>query len=164
MNSFLLFLATILGVVIFVGLSNSPPVALPTTDKIEINSLAYSDIKNVAAIGQKNGQILLWDTELDHERLVLKAHNQVIDHLLFSKDGRWLLSMDTDGLVILWSTRTGDLVQKLTHLSKLGYPSNINAFTDIDTDCRCLVFQLTSDTVIHYNYKTDEISSKTPIL
>lgn len=164
MNSFLLFLAIILSVVIFVELSNAPPAQSVRTNKIEINSLAYSDLKNVAAIGQKNGQILLWDTELDDQRLVLEAHNQVIDHLLFSKDGRWLLSMDTDGLVILWSTRTGDLVQKLTNLSKLGYPNNINAFTDIDTDCRCLVFQLNSDTIIHYNYKTDEISSKTPIL
>ncbi|MGB0863501.1 MAG: WD40 repeat domain-containing protein [Saprospiraceae bacterium] len=164
MNSFLLFLVTILSFVIFIELSNSPPTQPLTNDSIEINSLAFAKVKSLAAIGKKNGKILLWDTELDHQRLVLEAHNQIIDHLLFSKDGRWLLSLDTEGLVILWSTRTGDLVQKLPHLSKHGYPTNINEFVDIDTDCHCLVFELKSDSIILYNYKTGEISSKTPIL
>ena len=164
MNSFLLFMAAVVGMIIFMEISQTPTTPASSKEKISINSLAFSKKKNVAAVGTEDGRIILWDASLNDERYELDAHKTTIENLMFSRDGSWLLSTDTDGMVILWSTRTGELVKKLRKLNENGFPTKIKEFIDIDADCRCLIFELKTDSVVYYNYKTETMSKEQPIL
>jgi WD40 repeat protein len=73
----------------------------------EVQELAYSpDGKLIASTHTlDNHRIRLWSAADGHEVLVLEGHVDVPRHLLFTPDGKRLLSASQDTTVLVWDTR-----------------------------------------------------------
>lgn len=69
---------------------------------IELSSLAFSPDSRLAAIGHQNGDIVLVDLLSFQIITTLQGHASSVDHLVFSKDGRILVSGGQDGSVRFW--------------------------------------------------------------
>ena len=83
-------------------------------------ALAFSPESQFLASGLWNGEVHLWHTtpeERQEERnsfvqyspkLTLKGHKGVVSKLLFSPDGRTLITGSVDGLIKAWDTASGN--------------------------------------------------------
>lgn len=80
-----------------------------------ITSLAYNIEGSVLAAGScarfastgicQSGEIDYWDLKTGENRKI-EAHSDVVNSLVFSPDGKWLVSGGEDGKVIFWDAQT----------------------------------------------------------
>ncbi|KAG8228405.1 hypothetical protein J437_LFUL003878 [Ladona fulva] len=79
--------------------------------------------QQLMATGGTDGHVRLWkfpsqeDSELIHKptlHIDLAAHSKEVDDLALSPDDNWLASISKDGLAIIWDTKTGKKLRKLT--------------------------------------------------
>lgn len=69
--------------------------------------VVFSPDGRTVASGMWRGPIHLWDTATGKKKKTLTGHTRWVDHLLFSEDGRTLISTSGDQTVLVWD---------LTHL------------------------------------------------
>lgn len=82
----------------------------------EVTAFAVSRDGKLVAVGQKNGQIRLWEFEgKPVGEGEWTAHGGLITSLTFSRTGKYLLSSSTDKTAVLWLTGNRSKVGTFTH-------------------------------------------------
>lgn len=71
-----------------------------------VTSLALHSRRTTAGVGQRRGEIRVWDLEREVDLHTLRG-SEWIDALAFSRDGRLLASGGTEDLVRMWDPRAG---------------------------------------------------------
>ncbi len=64
--------------------------------------IAFSPDGKTLASGMWRGPIHLWDTVTGQQKTTLTGHTRWVQHLLFSEDGRTLISTSGDQTVLVW--------------------------------------------------------------
>ena len=64
--------------------------------------VAFSPDGKTLAGGMQRGSIHLWDTVTGQKKKTLTGHTRWVQHLLFSEDGRTLISTSGDQTVLVW--------------------------------------------------------------
>ncbi len=95
--------------IIVLDLSLSSPTTSPyeLTDHSELtNSIAFSSNSMLLASGSNDHTVCLYDVSGIRPKFVeqLRRDNATISHVVFSLDGRWLVSTDEEGRSIIWDT------------------------------------------------------------
>ena len=86
--------------------AGKPVVALPHTAPVTL--LAYRPDGGQIAIGSQDGTLRLWEPNADRPSVDLARHPSPVCELLYSPDGRRLLSRDLEtSFFRLWDTTTG---------------------------------------------------------
>ncbi len=70
-------------------------------------ALAFNPDDDTLAAAEPDGTIQLWDLQSQTPLETLRGHTTRIRDLVFSSDGRYLLSQDTGGVLKVWATRSG---------------------------------------------------------
>jgi WD40 repeat protein/DNA-binding CsgD family transcriptional regulator len=83
-------------------------------------SVRYSPDNARLAIGGEDGTTTIWDLASRNSLLTLKGHNQRIDQLNFSPDGKLLVSTSDDRSLVVWNTETGQKLFSSTLFSSKG--------------------------------------------
>src|SRR5207248_419416 len=82
-------------------------------------SAAYSPDGRLVASGDYGAGsrylVRLWEADGGKEVRSLREHRGDVSAVLFTPDGRSLLSAGMDGAVILWDVRTGKELRRMTH-------------------------------------------------
>lgn len=65
------------------------------------------------AVGMFSGEILILESNTGEEYQVLNGHDQFVDSLAYSADGRWLASASYDGTARIWDTESGESLHTL---------------------------------------------------
>lgn len=76
----------------------------------DVTAAALSPDNNFIAIGTTERDVLLYDRESLEFIRGLERHSNRIDLLRFSPDGRRLLSVDRDGVMMVWDVDSGQLI------------------------------------------------------
>ncbi len=77
-----------------------------------VHSVAFSpDGKRLAAGSSGHEAVKLWDTETRQEVLTLSGEGSVFELLRFSPDGRYLMAINFNGVIHLWSAPTWEEIK-----------------------------------------------------
>lgn len=77
-------------------------------------ALAWSPVDNILAIGQKNGNVLLWDVKAGELIDIFVGHKQPADNLAWSSDGVLLASASSqESTIFLWDIEEGKRFKSL---------------------------------------------------
>ncbi len=75
---------------------------IPLSDELPLISLAINPAADLVAVGRADGRILLVDMNEMEIVATLSGHHGAVQHLVFSPDGRYLISGSEDGTVRTW--------------------------------------------------------------
>ena len=75
---------------------------MPLGDEIPLISLAFNPFADLVAVGRADGEVLLVDLHEMEIVATLTGHYGAVQHLVFSPDGRYLISGSEDGTVRTW--------------------------------------------------------------
>ena len=114
-----------------------------STHSGDITSLAFTERKLATTSGDKT--VRLWSTE-DYSEFPcspLLGHSYIVHYCTFSPFGTILATCSTDGKLILWDVKTGEVKAQLQHASKSSIrvcrfspdSSHIVSGSDDDTIC-----------------------------
>jgi WD40 repeat protein len=70
------------------------------------SAIAFGEMGSMLATGHADGRIRLWDTKSGELQAELAGHGRVVRDVVFSPDGRTLLSAAMDGTVRVWNVET----------------------------------------------------------
>jgi WD40 repeat protein len=98
----------------------------PYTDLDAARSLVLSDDGATLAFGDRNHAVVLREVATGRVRVVLKGHTDLVDDLVFSKDGRVLVSTSSDRSVRFWNLETGELIRSLQLPKELQHPISVS--------------------------------------
>jgi WD40 repeat protein len=87
---------------------------------VSTGGLAISDDSQLVATGPmqratssgdvgRERRVQVWDMATGRQRFLLSGHEENVNALLFTKDGRWIVSGSNDGTIRYWDRRTGSL-------------------------------------------------------
>ncbi len=76
--------------------------SLPFDKDLALTGLAFSPDSKIAALSQQDGKVFLVDLEAMRVVATLRGHHGGVDHLLFTADGRYLITTGVDGTVRVW--------------------------------------------------------------
>ena len=71
-------------------------------EDIPLSSLVFNPTGSLVAVGRADGEILLIDVNQKNLVATLSGHRGIVDHLVFSPDGRYLISSSNDGTIRTW--------------------------------------------------------------
>ena len=74
-------------------------------------AVALAPDGRTAALATRKRKVLLWDIEIDECVRVLNAHRSVVWSVVFTSDGRQLLTTGKDGTAKLWHLDTGKVAK-----------------------------------------------------
>lgn len=87
--------------------SETDEVSSLTGHEAEVTAVATHAAGTMAATGDKNGMVLIWDVPDPEPRRKIQAHDKDIRGLCFLADGKSLISADRAGSLTRWSTAEG---------------------------------------------------------
>lgn len=87
----------------------SPSLILNEVSRIELNP----EGGDFALIPRTFDRILIFDAESRQVKFELTGHEDDITTLRYSLDGRFLVTASQDGMVMIWSSATGELIHQL---------------------------------------------------
>jgi WD40 repeat protein len=157
MNSFLLVVFAVLGTIILIELNTGNVPFTTEEEVVMMETMTSSSIRNYNAVATNKGKILLWKGENRQNAEMLIRHEDVIENLKFSEDGRWLLSTDKQGKSNLWTTRKGDFVLEMHRLVDNRLSNKDVKLLNVDAFNRQLVFLTRNNVKIYYDYNKNKI-------
>ncbi|WP_372367570.1 protein kinase [Candidatus Uabimicrobium sp. HlEnr_7] len=85
-----------------------------------VTSVDISPNNKLLAVGRANTitPIIVINLKSKKEK-VLKEHTQVVKHVKFSSDGRYLISIDKKGIILFWDIRTWKLHRSISSESRI---------------------------------------------
>jgi len=91
----------------------------------EIINGAFSPDGTVLATGMRDGKIVLWNTANGAEIFRFQAHpdkhlNKSIEKVIFTQDGKWIISIGSDNLIKIWNADNGQLIRELWRFEQVG--------------------------------------------
>ncbi|MCO6511085.1 MAG: PD40 domain-containing protein, partial [Aridibacter famidurans] len=73
-----------------------------------VSAIAFTSDSRLAASGDNDGTVKLWDMATRRELRVFKGHTRFLTEIVFSNDGKLLATVQSgDPLLILWEVETG---------------------------------------------------------
>jgi WD40 repeat protein len=94
--------------------TNDPPLVIPHSPTSFVNAVAFSPDGRLVATGssdQGGGYLRLWDAETGQLVKRLDGHEDTVLSVVFSPEGRRLLTSSYDHTARLWDIETGQLVR-----------------------------------------------------
>lgn len=101
--------------------------------------MAFSHDDSMIATGHDDAIIRLWNADLGQRRTELVGHERRVNNVVFSPDGRTLLSSGGDNAIRLWSVDNGRSYGIIDRRFEPG-PSDPCCRLSISTNWDCLVF------------------------
>ncbi len=88
--------------VIYDAASHQVYKRMPLGKDVVLTSLTFSPLTSMLAVGTADGKILLIDYSELKVLAILTGHHAVVEHLVFSPDGQYLISASIDGTIRTW--------------------------------------------------------------
>jgi len=133
----------------------------------KLNSICTGNSKYILEIPKKSGSVIVKSKQTGEQISSFdNVHYGFVKQAELSPDARYAVTKDGAGVVRLWETETGKLVQTLNQFSRVGAPLTISFF-EFTADCR---YVLTSDQSLKlWNLETGVVAKEltameTPIL
>jgi WD40 repeat protein len=114
---------------------------------------AISPDSRLVAAGIDN-QVYIWELASGKKRFILNGHNQDINSVGFSPDGKLLASDDQDGIVRLWDVKTGKFIKIIS-----GTDGEVYA-VEFSPDGSQL--NIESNSTYHWDLETGKLSGPDP--
>lgn len=87
------------------------------------NIIQFNDQKSLFAVGLNDGTILLYNSPENKLLTKLTMHNKNILHLNFNNNNTLLISIDTEGNIILWNLLTYEIIKIIENSTIPGFES-----------------------------------------
>ena len=84
-------------------------------DKAEVSSLAFDPRSSRLAVASWNGALTVWDVHTRRSVQNLVADVQSVERVIYSPDGRWIVTTSQDGTARVWDARTAQLLRIDAH-------------------------------------------------
>ena len=84
----------------------------PTIHADSIYALGASPDGKIAVSGDKDGNMVIWNTETRTGREIPSAHRSAIRSIAFSADGSFFVTGGKDRMVFKWDTMTGQKLEQ----------------------------------------------------
>lgn len=91
-------------------LTRLPEPVLEEGQTAVVTSIAYHPGQEILAAGYASGRILIWDVRADEPIVEEKSHEDAVNDLLFSPDGRYVYTASSDERTLKISALTGRMV------------------------------------------------------
>lgn len=135
-----------------------------TSDRMPIRSVTFSPTDSgVAFAGLWDWSIVMWDTSTGEEIQRFGGirtgvgHHGVVNSIVISRDGKFLLSGSNDGTLLLWDLETSEIVRQYGSYNPLDGNGNAVFSVDISTDGKYAVSGRLDGTVQLWNIETGEL-------
>ncbi len=136
--------------ILVADLTRLPTPVLEEGQTAVVTAVGYDPGANVLAAGFASGRLLLWDAETDEPILEEKPHEDRINALVFSPDGRYLYSASNDERALKISASTGRTVDRFE-----GHTNHVNDIV-VSADGRFLLTASRDRTVIYWEEETGQ--------
>lgn len=142
------------------SLPEGEPIRTHTIDTFIPSDFAISPDQSVIAIGEDDGDILVWDGFLEKELGAWSGHESRVESLVFSPDGTQLATGGTDSKASIWNSTTWSdtepfkieqLYQLDAHKSSIfhiAYNQNGSCLVTSSADSKAIVWNLNSTTTL----------------
>ncbi|KAI8997514.1 WD40-repeat-containing domain protein [Pilobolus umbonatus] len=128
-----------------VNLSNGHIVASLENHTDSIETSSFCDVLPLAATGSVDGNISIWDVQVQRLRTTL-AHEDAVVKVKFVKNSPMLVSCSADRSVKMWDTRTGQCVKSWAGhrdtVLDIAVSDDGNVVCSASDDGTCLVFSM----------------------
>lgn len=135
-----------------------------TPDRMPIRSVTFSPTDSqVAFAGLWDWSIVMWDITTGEELRRFGGirtgigHHGVVNSIVVSRDGKFLLSGSNDGTLLLWDLETGESVRQYGSYNPLDGNGNAVFSVDISADGRNAVSGRLDGTVQIWSIETGEL-------
>ena len=81
--------------------------------ELKVSSVVFSSDRRLLA-GSAGRTIDIWELERHTLVRTLRGHNNIINSIAFSPDGRYIVSASKDIAIILWEVESGRIIRTLT--------------------------------------------------
>ena len=95
---------------------------LNTVDDQGVFDVCYNPAGTQEVTGGKNGEVLIWDSASKKTVATLKGHQDWVNNLAYSPNGKFIASASVDKSVKIWNSTTGEKVGEITGQSSVGSP------------------------------------------
>eukprot|EP00917_Polyrhabdina_sp_WS-2016_P011098 GHVP01024339.1.p1 GENE.GHVP01024339.1~~GHVP01024339.1.p1 ORF type:complete len:450 (+),score=81.45 GHVP01024339.1:3-1352(+) len=105
--------------------------------RCKLNGVRWSPEGKRLLVAGKTGEMTLWDGASFHFETLMQAHDTGIEELVWSKNGDWLITSDTDGKVKYWQRTLNNVKVFQAHrdpVVDLSFSPNDNKFATASAD------------------------------
>jgi WD40 repeat protein len=117
----------------------------------KVYSISFSSKGNLLAIGQDNGQIIIFRITDGKMIRMLEGHNDCVNSVHFSPDGKLIASASDDKSIRIWNTNTGKIIRILE-----GHKHSVNSI-DFSPDGKLIASASYDKTIYIWNINTGKI-------
>jgi WD40 repeat protein len=121
------------------------------TNSVAVQTLAFMPGARELVVGRVDGTVALLETNALGLLREWAAHNQPVQSLAVSGDGRWLATAAADGKVAVWDAATGREVRRFTGATSQYLPLAFYPGEPV------LAFAQTDEMMVHANVQTGEV-------
>lgn len=100
------------------SLSSGEPVGFWRIDESSVRDIAVSNLGQGILVGRGNGKVMYFEPQ-SGRRIEFLGHQEKINSVDLSPNGRYALTGSNDYVAYLWDTRNGQVIYSFTHPSRV---------------------------------------------